>query len=230
MSGGPGGPPPHCLGHYLLHPNCSACPGFWWPMSWRLPPKSPQIPEMKSGRRISFRSVQFPKTTSDNFAVSFYRRDLPHYQRDYKPHFVTFVTKDRYRLQDWARQIVLETCTYAHGKKYSLRVAVVMPDHAHLIMTPSIDFQRHKMYSLHEILRSIKSYSARRINDRLGSRAKIWQDESFDHVLRNSESLDAKVAYILANPVRAGLVNVSADYPWKWERPVEFHTPFGIAC
>jgi len=46
---------------------------------------------------------------NDNDFMSFYRRNLPHYQRDYKPHLVTFVTKDRLHLPEWARQIVLES-------------------------------------------------------------------------------------------------------------------------
>jgi hypothetical protein len=57
--------------------------------------------------------------------VSFYRRNLPHYQLDYKPHFVTFVTKDRRHLPDSARKIVLSSCLYGHNKKFTLRVVVV---------------------------------------------------------------------------------------------------------
>ena len=41
----------------------------------------------------------------------------------------------------------------------------------------------------------------------------------FDRVLRSSESLDAKVAYILDNPVRAGLVSKWEEYSWTWKRP-----------
>ena len=48
----------------------------------------------------------------------------------------------------------------------------------------------------------------------------VWQEESFDRVLRTSESLDAKVAYVLENPVR-GLARVPEEYPWKWSKPRE---------
>jgi REP element-mobilizing transposase RayT len=145
--------------------------------------------------------------------VSFYRRNLPHYQSDYKAHFVTFVTKDRRQLPDWTKQIVLDSCIHGHNTKYNLRVALVMPDHVHLILTPLADVQRLRIFSLHEILQAIKAYSARRINEQLGRRGQVWQRESFDHVLRCSESLDAKIAYVLANPVRAGLVNLPQEYP-----------------
>jgi REP element-mobilizing transposase RayT len=107
----------------------------------------------------------------------------------------------------------LESCIHGHDTKYNLRVAVVMPDHAHLILTPLTDVQRLRMFSLHEVLQAIKSYSGRRINEQLGRSGQLWQRESFDHVLRCSESLDAKTAYVLSNPVLAGLVNSPEDYP-----------------
>ena len=152
--------------------------------------------------------------------MSFYRRNLPHYQCDAKRHFITFVTTNRLELPPFARQIVLESCIHGDGIKYNLRVAMVMPDHVHLILTPLVCVERRRMYSLQEILGSIKKYSARRINSGLGGRGHVWQQESFEHVIRSSESLDAKVAYILANPVRAGIVSLPEEYPWKWERPM----------
>ena len=46
----------------------------------------------------------------------------------------------------------------------------------------------------------------------------VWQEESFDHVLRCSEGLEAKVEYVLQNPVRKGLVADWREYPWTWQR------------
>jgi REP element-mobilizing transposase RayT len=152
--------------------------------------------------------------------VSFYRRNLPHIQKDYSPHFITFVTKQRLTLPAWARTVVLDCCIFGHQKKYNLYVAVVMSDHVHLILTPLVDVQNSSMFPLAKIMRSIKSYSARRISAGLGSR-KLWQQESFDRVIRSSENLDAKIAYVMANPVRRGLVNVPSDYPWLWRKPME---------
>jgi REP element-mobilizing transposase RayT len=91
--------------------------------------------------------------------VSFYRRNLPHFQHDYKPHFVTFVTKGRRILPDRARKIVLDSCFYGHGKKYNLYVAVAMPDHVHLILTPLTDVERKLSVPLHEITKGIKGFS-----------------------------------------------------------------------
>ena len=70
-------------------------------------------------------------------------------------------------------------------------------------------------------LKAIKGASSHLINRRLRTHDTIWQEESFDHVLRSSESLDAKIDYIMQNPVRAGLVNVASEYPGSWRKPIE---------
>jgi putative transposase len=147
--------------------------------------------------------------------VTFYRRNLPHLQRDNKPHFITFVTKNRALLPDWARQIVLDCCIHDHGKKYELHVAVIMPDHVHVILTPLIEAAK-RVVSLPEIMKAIKSSSAHFIKQQSRDHKTIWQEESFDRVLRRSEKLDEKIAYILGNPERAGLAADWRDYRWIW--------------
>ena len=150
--------------------------------------------------------------------MQFYRRNLPHLQKDRTPHFITFVTKFRWIMPPSARAIVLSSCCHDHRLKYELYGAVVMPDHAHLILTPYVDEQAGDIYSLAEIMRTIKSASAHLINRQLPRHGPVWQEESFDHVLRSSEGLDAKVDYVLQNPVRKGLVGDWRDYPWTWQR------------
>ena len=44
-----------------------------------------------------------------------------------------------------------------------------------------------------------------------------WQRDFFDHRLRDDESFDEKAAYIRNNPVRAGLVSDTRDWPWQIE-------------
>jgi REP element-mobilizing transposase RayT len=150
--------------------------------------------------------------------MAFYRRKLPHLQRDDKRHFVTFCTIHRWILPSAARLIALQCCLHDNDIKYFLHVAVVMPDHVHLIFTPLTSPERREIYSLAKIMGGIKGASAQLINRELGRRGRVWQTESFDRVLRSSESLDAKVAYILDNPVRAGLASQSEQYNWKWRR------------
>jgi REP element-mobilizing transposase RayT len=153
--------------------------------------------------------------------MQYYRRNLPQMQRDYTPHFITFCTKFRRIRPDWARDIVLGCCVHDHDRRYRLRVAVVMPDHVHVILTPLTDESRRTLISLVEIMKAIKGASAHAINRHAGNHGAIWQEESFDRVVRSSENLDAKIAYILENPVRSGLVRDWREYKWIWRDPEE---------
>ena len=140
---------------------------------------------------------------------------------------MTFCTDRRWILPERVRSIVLECCLHDNGAKFDLRVAVVMPDHVHMIFTPLVNQQAMEIYSLGEIMDAVKGASAHRVNKALGRKGTVWQAESFDHVLRSSESLDAKIAYLLENPVRAGLVSDWTEYPWLWRKA--FVNPFAPA-
>ena len=89
-----------------------------------------------------------------------------------------------------------------------------MPDHAHLVLMPLADGNGN--FSIPEIMQGIKGTSAHRINKLLHRKGLVWQQESFDHVLRQEESIRAKVEYLINNPVRAGLVSRTEKYPWVW--------------
>jgi len=155
---------------------------------------------------------------------AFYRRQLPHLQVDDRQHFVTFCTDHRWILPEHVRSIVLDCCLHDNGEKFDLRVALVMPDHVHMIFRPLVDREAMEVYSLATIMDAIKSASAHKINKSLGRKGRVWQPESFDHVLRSSEGLDAKIQYILENPVRSGLAGSWAEYPWFWKKA--FANPF----
>jgi REP element-mobilizing transposase RayT len=152
-----------------------------------------------------------------------YRRNLPHIQRADRAHFITFTTYERWHLPESVRGLVRDACLYWDGKKFELHALVVMPDHVHLLAT----FLRKAdgdLYQFREVLRSIKSYSARQVNQCLGRTGRVWLDESFDHVLRCEESLDAKEEYLRMNPVTAGLVENPEQYPWFWsERLIDWN-------
>ena len=143
-----------------------------------------------------------------------YRRYLPHYQKDNRILFITYSTWHRWRLPEIAKDLALESCRRADGRKCSLYAAVVMPDHVHLICMPLVD--ENGSISIPEITRTIKSESAHRINKALARTGRDWQDESFDHILRGDESLRKKAMYILENPVRAGLAVSPFEYRWLW--------------
>jgi REP-associated tyrosine transposase len=145
-----------------------------------------------------------------------YRRNLPHMERSGRAHFVTFDTYERWELPPLARDLVLKHCLHDNGRKMRLYIVVVMPDHVHLIFIPSED-EKHETFSFEEIVGAIKGASAHSINKALHRSGPVWQDESFDHVVRHAESLQGKIEYVRQNPVRKGLVSKPEDYRWLWE-------------
>lgn len=144
-----------------------------------------------------------------------YRRRLPHYQKDDRAVFVTFCAGCLDPLPESVRDIVLRPCLHDHGTRAAIHAVVVMPDHVHLLLTPLRDLDGN-LYSLIEILQGIKSASAHSLNRSLGRSGPVWQEESFDHVLRSEESLQEKLEYLRQNPVRRGLVTRPEDYRWLW--------------
>ncbi len=146
-----------------------------------------------------------------------YRRNLPHYQSRGRPLFVTFVTKNRWILPNAVRSTVLDHCLHDHGVKLDVYCVVVMPDHVHMIYRPLTD-TRGRTFGLAEVLGSIKSASSHSINRSLGRSGNVWQDETFDHVVRDGW-LDSVFDYVIHNPVRKGLVEKPEDYEWLWMNP-----------
>lgn len=69
---------------------------------------------------------------------------------------------------------------------------------------------------LHAILKSIQGASARAVNKNAGRSGSVWQDESFDQVLRSGESIREKLEHIRQNPVRKGIASRPEDYPWLY--------------
>jgi len=151
-----------------------------------------------------------------------YRRKLPHLQKDSKPLFVSFRTHRSWKLPPMLRDIVLECCLYQHEKSIRLHAAVVMPEHVHLLLSALKD-ANGESYSIPEIMQSIKSVSAHKINRVAGRTGKVWQTESFDHVVCTSREFEAKVTYIAENPLMRRLVNSASAYRWLWLDSEEFY-------
>jgi REP element-mobilizing transposase RayT len=83
---------------------------------------------------------------------------------------------------------------------------VLMPDHLHWLIA-----LQHG--SLSELMRRIKGRSAKQINTLSGRQGKLWQDGFHDRALRRDEDVLPAARYIVANPLRAGLVSRVGDYP-----------------
>ncbi len=111
--------------------------------------------------------------------------------------------------QQEAAEIVIGTLKHFDGVRYVMHAYCVMPNHVHAAFTPHPGFQVQK------ILGTWKRYSGRRVNALLGKSGEFWQEESYDHLIRNAADFDHAVRYILRNPVAAGL----HDWPWVYLAP-----------
>ncbi len=148
----------------------------------------------------------------------FYRRNLPHIQKFNAAYFVTYRSGGLF-LPPRARSIALKHCLFENGKRIELYAAVIMPNHVHLLFAP-LEGDQAEPFSLAVIMKSIKGISARNINKLLGRRGQLWQDESFDRIMRAAE-FDFKKNYILSNPIDAGLCSRPEEYRWLWVQPAQ---------
>lgn len=83
---------------------------------------------------------------------------------------------------------------------------VVMPDHFHWL----IELQQ---CSLNELMQKTKSLSTRAVNKSSGRSGSLWQQGYHDRALRRDEDLVKLARYVVANPLRARLVERLGDYP-----------------
>ena len=86
----------------------------------------------------------------------------------------------------------------------------VMPDHVHWLI--SLGGRK----SLAAVANNAKSRSARQINARLCGHGQVWQKGYYDRAIRRDEDIEGIARYIVANPLRAGLVRSVRDYPY-WD-------------
>ncbi len=105
-------------------------------------------------------------------------------------------------------QIVQDTLEFGDGAQYNLLRWCIMPNHVHVLIEVLPD------NSLSTILQSWKSVSAHKANKVLNRTGAFWMDEYFDRYIRTTEHLHDILEYIDYNPVRAGLSETPAQYPY----------------
>ncbi|MEI7832711.1 MAG: transposase [bacterium] len=109
-------------------------------------------------------------------------------------------------------QMVENALFFFDGKRYYLHAWVLMPNHAHVLLTPFTD------YSLSNIVFSIKSYTANQANLMLNQHGKFWYSDYYDRFIRDEEHYKTVAYYIEQNPVKAGLCSSSEQWPWSSAR------------
>jgi len=114
--------------------------------------------------------------------------------------FVDQAVVDSLRLQ------IFQSC---QRKEFALLAYVFMPDHLHLLVEGTSE--RAEFRALMQNVRKRTAMCYRNL-----AWADLWQDGYFERVLRRDEDTQAVIDYILANPVRAELVEKAVDYPFSW--------------
>jgi REP element-mobilizing transposase RayT len=121
---------------------------------------------------------------------------------------ITVPTVERKRLfTDWASaRAVTDAMKQAELENEALSLCwVLMPDHLHWLIELRVE-------DLSRVVGRMKSRSTLNFNRRIGGRGRLWQKGFHDRALRKADDLKAVARYIVANPVRAGLVSRVGDY------------------
>lgn len=116
---------------------------------------------------------------------------------------ITTATQDREPLfADFGRgrRVVQQMMALERQGRVVTLCFVVMPDHLHWLLSL-------QQGSLSDAVRLLKGRAAREVG------RPLWQPGFHDHALRRDEELVRVARYIVANPLRAGLVQRIGDYP-----------------
>jgi REP element-mobilizing transposase RayT len=97
------------------------------------------------------------------------------------------------------REVLMDSLLHNNGEEAELSAVVIMPNHAHLIVRPLGG------NPLETYLQRRKRHSAREINRLLERRGRVWQEESFDRIVRDTEHLWRCLQYVGRNPRKANV-------------------------
>jgi putative transposase len=124
-------------------------------------------------------------------------------------YFVTSNTAERrpfFRHERWAK-LFLETLYNYRPERYQLHGFVLMPDHFHMLITPSA--------SLELAVQCLKGGFSFRAKRELGWKGEVWIAGFSDHRIRDDEDLRVHSAYIARNPVKARLAEQAGQYAYS---------------
>ncbi|MGJ7550864.1 REP-associated tyrosine transposase [Pseudomonas alloputida] len=127
-------------------------------------------------------------------------------------YLITTNTRDRVPLFTdfhWARTIVHQLRKSDEDMACRSLAWVLMPDHLHWLIELND-------VGLSDLMCAFKSRSSCALYRAGADRRQIWQSSFHDRALRREEDVKAVARYIIANPVRAGLVKRAGEYPY-WD-------------
>ncbi len=108
----------------------------------------------------------------------------------------------------------METLQSYRGRAYELHEYVLMPEHFHILITPSVTLERAVQF--------IKGGFSFRAKKELESNMEIWQSGFSDHRIREAADYRNHVEYIFRNPVGRKLVDQAGEYSYCSAFPGQF--------
>ena len=157
-----------------------------------------------------------------------------HATNNSQTYFITSDTWERralFKNEAWAR-LFFKNLLAHRGEAYFIHEFVLMPDHFHLLITPTAALERAAQL--------IKGGFSFRVKKELGLNGEVWQRGFSDHRIRDAEDYDRHVHYIHLNPVKRHLCNVPAEFKyssacpgWKldpvpqWLKPLGYERAYG---
>jgi REP-associated tyrosine transposase len=121
-------------------------------------------------------------------------------------YFVTLCVKDRRQVLANPKVFEAIKVTVTQLRRWRVLAGVIMPDHAHWMVSPNED----RDLSVGDFATGFK----RMLRKMLVSQHWEWQRGCFDRLLRSDENLWSKWIYVQDNPVRQGLVQKWEDWPY----------------
>jgi len=141
---------------------------------------------------------------------------------------------------------LVDACYFWAGRRYDLLAYVVMPSHFHWVFRPlvgqadnlpqpersskpaeqavnlcksrQVNNLPHIRSPRERIMHTLKRHTARQCNRLLDRCGAFWQDESYDHCVRDEEELERIIQYVESNPVKAGLTAQPEQRPFSSAR------------
>jgi putative transposase len=171
---------------------------------------------------------------------------MPTYRRSYVPGGTYFFTVVTHQRQPILTSDLSRTCLRAAlqaeqtVRPFDIVAFVLLPDHLHTVwalpggdQNYSVRWQRIKGRFTDAYLAGGGS-EAERLASRVRRKERgVWQRRFWEHAVRDEDDLKRCVDYIHGNPVKHGLVDRVAEYPWssfhRWVRLGEYEPTWGTA-
>jgi len=114
-----------------------------------------------------------------------------------------------FQVPEIAEILVRTIVNHREREAFLLHEFVVMPNHLHILLTPS------DATSLEKVVQLIKGGSSHAIHKQREQRMEIWQEGFYDWTIRDADDWHSKAGYIRMNPVRAMLVTKPEEWPYS---------------